>query len=115
MRQTALVSGVELQPVSAWRSMAYQSGLLQRKLEKGLSMEEILRTSAAPGYSEHHTGRAIDITTPSCAALEEEFEHCAAFQWLQRHARVFGFRLSFPRNNRHSLAYEPWHWCFDGC
>ncbi|MHB8392777.1 MAG: D-alanyl-D-alanine carboxypeptidase family protein, partial [Acidobacteriaceae bacterium] len=26
------------------------------------------------------------------------------------HAGHFGFRLSYPRNNRHGIAYEPWHW-----
>jgi len=109
---TALDSGIEVQPVSAWRSVDYQHGLLQRKLDKGLEMEEILRVSAAPGFSEHHTGRAIDITTPGFAVLEEEFEGSKAFAWMKKHASEFGFRLSFPRRNRHKLSYEPWHWCY---
>ena len=112
MSRAATTQGIELQPVSAWRSVTYQQGLLQRKLEKGLAMDAILQVSAAPGYSEHHTGRAIDITSPGCTALSEEFAHSPAFTWLQRHAADFGFQLSFPRRNRHKLAYEPWHWCF---
>jgi D-alanyl-D-alanine carboxypeptidase len=112
MSRAAASQGIELQPVSAWRSVSYQHGLLQRKLEKGLALETILQVSAAPGYSEHHTGRAIDITSPGCTALSEEFAHSPAFAWLQRHAAGFGFELSFPRRNRHMLAYEPWHWCF---
>ncbi|HVT32680.1 MAG TPA: D-alanyl-D-alanine carboxypeptidase family protein, partial [Rhodanobacteraceae bacterium] len=35
-----------------------------------------------------------------------------AFAWLKRHASRFGFRLSYPRRNRHGIAYEPWHWCW---
>ncbi|MET0229666.1 MAG: D-alanyl-D-alanine carboxypeptidase family protein, partial [Rhodanobacteraceae bacterium] len=35
-----------------------------------------------------------------------------AFRWLMRHAKRFGFRLSYPRSNRHGIAYEPWHWCW---
>ena len=112
MRQGALRKGVELQAVSAWRSVDYQCGLLQRKLAKGLAIDAILQISAAPGYSEHHTGRAIDITSPGCTVLSEEFAHSPAFRWLQRHAAGFGFWLSFPRGNRHKLAFEPWHWCF---
>lgn len=112
MQTAAAAQGIELQAVSAWRSVSYQCEVLRRKLAKGLSMKEILQVSAAPGFSEHHSGCAIDITTPGCAVLEEAFEQSPAFSWLQRHAREFSFRLSFPRHNRHQLAYEPWHWCF---
>ena len=112
MRHAALEKGVELQAVSAWRSVDYQRGLLQHKLAKGLAIDAILQVSAAPGYSEHHTGRAIDITSPGCTVLSEEFAGSPAFTWLQRHAPGFGFELSFPRRNRHKLAYEPWHWCY---
>ena len=112
MREAAARDGVELQVVSAFRSIEYQLGILKRKLEHGLSMEQILRVSAAPGYSEHHSGRALDITTPGFAALEEEFEDSPAFAWLKKNARRFGFHLSYPRKNRHGIAYEPWHWCW---
>jgi len=114
MQRAAMESGISLQAVSAWRSVSYQCQVLERKLAKGLNIEEILQVSAAPGFSEHHSGRAIDITTPGFATLEEEFEHSQAFRWMEQHARDFGFVLSFPRNNRHRLAYEPWHWRFDG-
>ena len=113
MCRAAASGGHELMPVSAFRSFSYQQELLHRKLARGLAMDQILRVSAAPGYSEHHTGRAIDITTPGFAVLETEFEDSPAFSWLKENAHVFGFRLSFPRNNRHGLAYEPWHWYFE--
>ena len=44
--------------------------------------------------------------------LEEEFERSPAFRWLQRNAMQYGFTLSYPRGNRHGIAYEPWHWCW---
>jgi len=113
MREAAAQDGVPLQIVSAFRSVEYQLGILQRKLDRGQSIAEILRVSAAPGYSEHHSGRALDITTPGFATLEEEFEKSPAFAWLKKNARRFGFRLSYPRRNPHGIAYEPWHWCFD--
>ena len=68
--------------------------------------------SAPPGCSEHHTGRAVDIGTPHCKVLDEEFEQTEAFDWLVRFAGKFGFRLSYPRGNSCGYAYEPWHWCF---
>ena len=110
MREAASTAGGELQMVSAYRSVEYQEGILRRKLETGQAIEEILRASAAPGYSEHHTGRAVDITTPGYPVLEEEFEGSEAFSWLTESAGGFGFRMSFPRGNPYGVAYEPWHW-----
>jgi len=112
MRELAAREDIVLQAVSAYRSVAYQTNLLRRKLDKGLAMEEILKVSAAPGYSEHHSGRAIDITSPGAPVLEESFEKNPAFEWLQTHAPAFGFHMSFPRGNRHNVAYEPWHWAW---
>src|SRR5450432_170636 len=87
MQAAAAADGVVLQIVSAFRAIEYQLGILQRKLARGLSIDEILRVSAAPGYSEHHSGRALDITTPDGAVLQEEFEHTAAFAWLSTNAQ----------------------------
>ena len=112
VRAAAAHAGVELQLVSAFRSAAYQLGILQRKLERGQAIDDILRVSAAPGYSEHHSGRVVDVTTPGYAALEEEFEHSPAYAWLAAHAQAFGYALSYPRDNPHGIAYEPWHWCW---
>lgn len=112
MRQAAACTGVTLQIVSAFRSIEYQLGIVERKLTRGLTMEEILRVSAAPGYSEHHTGRCVDFTTPGFTPLEEEFERSPGFAWLRQHAAEYRFALSYPRGNRHGIAYEPWHWCW---
>ena len=112
MRAAARLDGVELQLVSAFRSIEYQLGIVERKLARGQSIDEILRVSAAPGYSEHHSGRCVDLTAPGCTPLEQTFEQTSAFEWLQRHAGQHGFTLSYPRDNRHGIAYEPWHWCW---
>lgn len=112
MRAAAVGDGIELQLVSAFRSAEYQLGILKRKLERGQAIDQILRVSAAPGYSEHHSGRVVDLTTPGYPALEEAFERSPAFAWLMQRARAFGFVLSYPRGNPHGIAYEPWHWCW---
>lgn len=114
MRLKAQAEGVEVFLISAFRSVDYQCQLIRRKLDAGQTIEQILRVNAAPGYSEHHTGRAIDVGTSGCPALEEEFEHTAAFAWLQGNAADFGFILSYPRGNSCGISYEPWHWCYHG-
>jgi D-alanyl-D-alanine carboxypeptidase len=112
MKAAAARDGVELQLVSAFRSVAYQRDLIQRKLARGDSIAAILAVNAAPGYSEHHTGRALDIGCAGYPHLEIDFEHSAAFAWLTRHANTFGFHMSFPRDNSFGVQYEPWHWCY---
>ncbi len=112
MQQAAAKNRIALDLVSAYRSADYQLGIVRRKRERGIAMDEILKVSAAPGYSEHHSGRAVDLTSAGYAALEEEFEKSPAFRWLMRHAKRFGFKLSYPRKNKHGIAYEPWHWCW---
>lgn len=114
MQAAAAGQGIELQLVSAYRSYDYQRQLFARKLARGQAIDDILKVNAAPGYSEHHSGRAVDLGTPGYPHLEEVFETSAAFEWLSRQAANFGFRLSFPRNNAYGVLYEPWHWYFTG-
>jgi D-alanyl-D-alanine carboxypeptidase len=110
MKTAAEQDGETLQLVSAFRSVDYQKQLIERKLAAGQTWDQILHVSALPGYSEHHTGRAIDITTPDFKPLTEEFEHSSAFKWLTQRANEFGFTMTYPRNNEFGIAYEPWHW-----
>ena len=110
MQSAAAADGVSLMLVSGFRSFEYQAELIRRKLESGQLIDDILQVNVAPGYSQHHTGRAVDIATPGSKPLLEEFEQTAAFDWLQSNARRFAFVLSYPRNNPLGIAYEPWHW-----
>ena len=106
----AATEGVALDAISGYRSHAYQLGIFERKRARGLAVADILQVNAAPGYSEHHSGFALDIGTPGEPPAEESFEHTAAFAWLQGNAGRFGFQLSYPRDNPHGIVYEPWHW-----
>jgi len=112
LRGAAQADGIALLLVSGFRSYAFQAALIRAKLERGMTLEQVLRINAPPGCSEHHSGRAVDIGVEGCAALDEAFESTAAFAWLSRHAGAFGFRLSYPRDNAEGYLYEPWHWCY---
>ncbi len=111
MRDTAARAGVVLQVVSGFRGRDYQAGLIRAKLKRGLNLERILCVSAAPGYSQHHSGRALDLKAPGSAALEEDFAGTSAYRWLQANAAYFGFHETLGPNNRHGIIWEPWHWC----
>jgi D-alanyl-D-alanine carboxypeptidase len=113
MSAAAQADGAVIKIASAFRSIDRQVEILREKLAKGATLESILSASAPPGYSEHHTGRAIDITTDGVMPFEVEFENTAAFRWLSAHAARFGFVLSFPHGNRYGYQYEPWHWLYN--
>lgn len=112
MKAAAAADGVIIQLISAFRSIDRQVEILKEKLAEGHALDEILSASAPPGYSEHHTGRAIDIDTEGAPPLEIEFERTPAFAWLTKNAGRFGFVLSFPQGNRYGYQYEPWHWFY---
>ena len=114
LRKAAADDGITLQLVSAYRSVDHQADIVRRKREAGQDLAAILAVSAAPGFSEHHTGRALDLSTPGCPPLERPFEGTDAFRWLMDRADAFDFRLSYPEDNVHGIAYEPWHWYFTG-
>ena len=113
MVEAAAIDGVTLLIVSGFRGIDYQARLIRKKINAGQSVSEILSVNAAPGHSEHHTGRAVDIATPGSRPLTEEFENSGAFRWLQENAGSYGFSMSYPRNNPAGFIYEPWHWALN--
>lgn len=112
LRGAARADGVMLEAISGYRSHDYQLGIFERKLARGLAVEEILAVNAAPGFSEHHSGLALDIGTAGEPPAEDAFERTPAFAWLRDNADGYGFSMSYPRDNPHGIVYEPWHWRF---
>jgi D-alanyl-D-alanine carboxypeptidase len=117
MQSDARRSGVILMPISAFRSKATQEKLFfEVKKQRNQQTRKRAEVSAPPGYSEHHTGYAIDIGDGRAPAtnLSSSFANTAAFRWLQNNAAQYSFELSFPENNPQGINYEPWHWRFVG-
>lgn len=117
MQSAARADGVNLVVLSAFRSVEQQQSVFFNvKAERNQAATKRAEVSAPPGYSEHHTGYAIDLgdaTVPS-ANLNQSFERTKAFRWLADNAARFNFELSFPEGNRQGVSYEPWHWRFVG-
>jgi zinc D-Ala-D-Ala carboxypeptidase len=116
LTKQARVDGVEIIPISGFRSSKYQETLFQRAVVKYGSEDAAVRWVARPGRSEHQTGLAIDLGDGGNPAgdVEPPFEDTPAFHWLEKNAARFGFELSYPRNNPGGVHYEPWHWRFFG-
>jgi zinc D-Ala-D-Ala carboxypeptidase len=116
MQRAAGRDGIDLVAVSGFRDKAYQQGLFDRNLGKMGQAIEVTKVSAPPGYSEHHTGYALDVgdgRQPE-THVEPTFEQTKTFEWLRSNAGRFGFEMSFPKDNKQGVSYEPWHWRFIG-
>jgi D-alanyl-D-alanine carboxypeptidase len=113
MLEASAADGIRLLIVSGFRSIEYQADLIRNKLKSGQEIDAILTVNAAPGFSQHHTGTAIDVATTGCRPLSDEFEESDAFAWLTGHAADFGFSMTYPRDNPGGFIYEPWHWALD--
>jgi D-alanyl-D-alanine carboxypeptidase len=115
MAGDALKQNVRLKIIWAYRSSSLQTKQFEEAQRK-YGMRGALQWLAPPGFSEHHTGWAIDIGDEADPAADDnpQFERTAAFRWLVTNARRYGFELSFPKKNWQGVGYEPWHWRFVG-
>jgi len=117
MQESARAAGVSLVPISGFRSIDDQNHVFfDVKAQRGQNTTTRSEVSAPPGYSEHHTGYAVDIGDGDHPDLnlQTEFEAGQAYQWLKENAGFYSFELSFPKNNTQGVSYEPWHWRFVG-
>ncbi|MEM9264276.1 MAG: M15 family metallopeptidase [Cyanobacteria bacterium P01_F01_bin.13] len=117
MMAEARAVGVSLDVISGFRTLEDQRYLFfDLKAERGQTTQTRAEVSAPPGYSEHHTGYAVDFIDISQPATElnTSFENTPAFRWLEENAAYYGFEISFPKDSKQNVAYEPWHWRYVG-
>jgi len=116
MQEAADIQGVQLIPISGFRSRADQEQLFDNQIARKGSPKAAAEFSAPPGHSEHHTGYAIDIGDANQPEtdIKYSFEETPAYQWLLQSAAVYGFEQSFPKGNIQGITFEPWHWRYVG-
>jgi LAS superfamily LD-carboxypeptidase LdcB len=141
MRRAARADGIELTPLSSFRSFERQLAIWNGKFSGERSMldvdgrhldgaalappqrvQAILLWSALPGASRHHWGSDLDLVDANAAtgALADKLTR-AAFapggpyahvdRWLSAHAARFGFFRPF-QGIRSGVQPEPWHVSF---
>ena len=99
--------------ISAYRSYDYQESLYERYLKT--DKQEIVDTySARPGFSEHHTGLAIDVDNEKLGF--DKFYLTKEFNWMQNNAYKYGFILRYPKDKEYltGYSYESWHYRYVG-
>ncbi|HEX7387694.1 MAG TPA: M15 family metallopeptidase [Castellaniella sp.] len=113
MIAAAAQDGVSIQGVSGFRSAQDQYDIMASDLRKGASLAHVLARNTPPGYSQHQTGRAIDLATPGSEPVTRAFASTIAYRWLAKHAASFGFSMTYPAGNSQGIEFEPWHWYYD--
>jgi D-alanyl-D-alanine carboxypeptidase len=109
-------TGLAMQSQSAYRSYDTQVRVYAGWVDS-LGRKAADLTSARPGYSEHQTGLAIDISAkPAACSLDQCFADTPQGEWLAEHAWEYGFVLRFPKGQTDVTGYEfePWHYRFVG-
>lgn len=111
-KKQALIDGFDIEVESAYRSIEYQEKVYKEIAEdKG---EEYARTHVAiPGYSEHHTGLALDV----CIKIGDEYKidydliETGIVKYMEENAHKFGFIIRYPKDKENITGYnyEPWH------
>lgn len=93
---------------------AYRSFSKQEDLFYNVNREDDT-VSAKPGFSEHQTGLAFDISTYEYG-LTVYFDKTKEFEWLYNNCYKYGFILRFPKDkeNKTFYSYEPWHYRYVG-
>ena len=113
MQADAKAEGYSFWAISAYRSIDSQRNLYNRYLQQDPA--EVVDTySARPGFSEHHTGRAIDLCGSNHDFLQ--FARSPEGPWVHKNAYKYGFILRYPDGYESitGYAYESWHMTYVG-
>ena len=101
---------VKINLLSGFRSVERQKKIFENKLKnkKGdilngdldTDILKILEVSSAPGYSKHHTGKALDFSCGNYYHLDNSFKNTNCFRWLSandfENAKKYNFYPSYP-------------------
>ena len=102
---------IYLAAISGYRSYESQNKIYNNNINT-YGKEYTDKVSAKPGYSEHQTGLAMDI---SCERINynlvEEFSDTPEGIWLNNNCYKYGFIIRYPEGKYEitGYIYEPWH------
>lgn len=110
-------SGIDPVVSSGYRDTDKQKQLYDDKvndyINNGYSQKEAEETAAKwvalPGFSEHHTGLAVDINARNGSSDK-------VYKWLENNCYKYGFILRYPYNTTDitGINYEQWHFRYVG-
>lgn len=119
LREALLKEGVDIELDSSYRSVARQEELW-KEFEEKYGIDYVKKYVAVPGYSEHHTGLAIDVCIKKDGVLIYENDDMIAekeiFAKIHEKLADYGFILRYldGKDEITGYSYEPWHFRYVG-
>ena len=111
LSEAAKEAGYEIVVTTAYRSYGFQKILYDNYVAKD-GQEAADTYSARPGTSEHQSGLAADVSSPSVGyKLTQDYANAPEGQWLAENCHLYGFIIRFPEGKTDitGYIYEPWH------
>lgn len=101
----AASEGYTIFTMTGYRSYGFQASIYNGYLKED-SKENVDTYSARPGYSEHHTGLAVDVNS-----LNQSWGETPEGIWLNENCYKYGFIIRYPygKDEITGYMYEPWH------
>ena len=101
--------------VSAYRSVEKQKEIYQDRLDR-YGSEYAAAYVADPGFSEHHTGLAMDLSIYADNGMTYDIENYSECEWFMQNYQNYGYILRYPDDKAGitSINYESWHYRYVG-
>ncbi|MBF8807888.1 MAG: M15 family metallopeptidase [Enterococcus lacertideformus] len=126
LAKAAQNSGFPLVMVSAYRSVSSQQEVFAQNVQEVMSSQNVSEEEATaitkqtitePGYSEHHTGLAVDVVDENwynnypSQLLDASYGGQPGAKWIAENASKYGFIVRYPKDRQAvtKITYEPWH------
>ena len=119
LRDKLLKRGIQTELDSVYRSVARQQEIVKEFTEK-YGADYVKQYVAVPGYSEHHTGLAVDICLVVDGKVIDDNDEMIAQKeiFAQIHPLLadYGFILRYlpGKEDITGYGYEPWHFRYVG-
>lgn len=100
---------------SGFRDYAFQNEIYTERVQTE-GAEEAAKYVALPGYSEHHTGLAMDLSVYLADGTSVAVANYELCDWFEEHAPEYGFVLRYPSEKADitRISYEAWHYRYVG-
>ncbi len=114
LREKLFEQGIDIELDSTYRSVQRQEELWE-EFKRMYGEEYCKKYVAVPGFSEHHTGLAIDVCLIKDGRIiddnDEMISEVETFSKVHEKLADYGFILRYPKGKEDitGYSYEPWH------
>lgn len=101
--------------VSGYRTYEFQNQILSERI-KQQGEETAKMYVAMPGYSEHHTGLAMDLNVLTASGVTLTLEDDDVYDWIFENCYKYGYVLRYSQDKVSitGISNEPWHFRYVG-